>query len=110
MEMITTIDERMSEQATAEAIMPARATALTGERELRKRVWSLAGPVIGENFLETLLGSVDTVMDDQVSSIVHCLSLKAHSRKAQRDSERPHRHMHALDASGRVRAAQGGAH
>jgi putative MATE family efflux protein len=62
MEMITTIDERLSEQATSEAAMPAHTPALTGERELRKRVWSLAGPVIGENFLETLLGIVDTVL------------------------------------------------
>ncbi|HJZ46763.1 MAG TPA: MATE family efflux transporter, partial [Roseiflexaceae bacterium] len=31
-------------------------------RELRKRVLGLAGPVIGENFLETLLGIIDTVL------------------------------------------------
>src|ERR671937_1935642 len=62
MEMITTIDERMSERATAESEMPGEAPALIGERVLRKRVWSLAGPVIGENFLETLLGIVDTVL------------------------------------------------
>jgi putative MATE family efflux protein len=30
--------------------------------ELRRRVWGLAGPVIGENFLETLLGIVDTLL------------------------------------------------
>jgi multidrug resistance protein, MATE family len=29
---------------------------------LRQRVWGLAGPVIGENFLETLLGIVDTLL------------------------------------------------
>jgi len=62
MEMITAIDERMSERATSELEMPAEATALIGERELRKRVLGLAGPVIGENFLETLLGIVDTVL------------------------------------------------
>src|SRR5262245_48895515 len=62
MEMITTIDERMSEQATSQSEIPAHSPALTGERELRKRVWGLAGPVIGENFLETLLGIVDTVL------------------------------------------------
>jgi putative MATE family efflux protein len=32
------------------------------ERALRRRVWALAGPVIGENFLETLLGIVDTLL------------------------------------------------
>jgi multidrug resistance protein, MATE family len=62
MEMITTIDERLSERATSEARLPAEMPAVTGERELRKRVWSLAGPVIGENFLETLLGIVDTLL------------------------------------------------
>src|SRR5512138_1004433 len=62
MEMITAIDERMSERATSELEMPAEATVLIGERELRKRVLGLAGPVIGENFLETLLGIVDTVL------------------------------------------------
>src|SRR5215212_5199117 len=31
-------------------------------RALRKRVWGLAAPVIGENFLETLLGIVDTLL------------------------------------------------
>jgi multidrug resistance protein, MATE family len=62
MEMITTIDERMSEQASSESAMSAHSPVLTGERELRKRVWGLAGPVIGENFLETLLGIVDTLL------------------------------------------------
>src|SRR5215212_1018773 len=31
-------------------------------RALRRRVWGLAAPVIGENFLETLLGIVDTLL------------------------------------------------
>ena len=29
---------------------------------MRQRVWDLAWPVIGENFLETLLGIVDTFL------------------------------------------------
>src|SRR5262247_3886345 len=62
MEMITTIDERMSERATSELEMPTEATTLIGKRELRKRVLGLAGPVIGENCLETLLGVVDTLL------------------------------------------------
>ena len=48
MEMITTLDERISERATPERETPA---ALMSERELRKRVLGLAWPVIGENFL-----------------------------------------------------------
>src|SRR5215467_667655 len=62
MGMITTIDERMSERATSELEMPAEATTLIGRREIRKRVIGLAAPVIGENFLETLLGIVDTML------------------------------------------------
>src|SRR3954449_949145 len=31
-------------------------------RALRRRVWGLAAPVIGENCLETLLGIVDTLL------------------------------------------------
>jgi putative MATE family efflux protein len=60
MEMISAIDERRPETAHLER--PAHSTASAGERELRKRVIGLAGPVIGENFLETLLGIVDTML------------------------------------------------
>jgi MATE family, multidrug efflux pump len=52
----------MSERANTEPETLTQPAPVTGERELRKRVWSLAGPVIGENFLETLLGVVDTVL------------------------------------------------
>src|SRR5262245_40255153 len=52
-EMIATSEERMSKLANAESSREARA--------LRRRVWGLAAPVIGENFLETLLGIVDTL-------------------------------------------------
>jgi multidrug resistance protein, MATE family len=47
---------------TSELEMPAEATALIGGHDLRKRVFGLAWPVIGENFLETLLGIVDTIL------------------------------------------------
>src|SRR5215475_16208051 len=60
--MMTTIDERRSELATIEREVPARSMASIDGRELRKRVLGLAGPVIGENFLETLLGIIDTVL------------------------------------------------
>src|SRR5919202_1912938 len=50
--MITAIEKRKSELANIE----------TEGRELRRRVWGLAGPVIGENFLETLLGVIDTLL------------------------------------------------
>jgi len=62
MEMMTAIDERIPELASLESDRPAQPKVLIGERELRKRVLGLAGPVIGENFLETLLGIVDTVL------------------------------------------------
>src|SRR6266496_2516623 len=62
MEMMTAIDERIAELANLESDRPAQPTVLIGKRELRKRVLGLAGPVIGENFLETLLGIVDTVL------------------------------------------------
>jgi len=52
----------MSERANTEPETLTQPAPVTSERELRKRVWSLAGPVIGENFLETLLGVVDTVL------------------------------------------------
>jgi multidrug resistance protein, MATE family len=62
MEMMTAIDERIPDFSNHETDRPAQPTVLIGERELRKRVLGLAGPVIGENFLETLLGIVDTVL------------------------------------------------
>jgi len=52
----------MSERANTEPETLTQPAPLVGERELRKRVWGLAGPVIGENFLETLLGVVDTLL------------------------------------------------
>src|SRR5215510_4674955 len=62
MEMMTAIDERIPEFSNHESDRQAQPPVLIGERELRKRVMGLAGPVIGENFLETLLGIVDTVL------------------------------------------------
>ena len=40
----------------------SEAAPLISEREVRTRVFGLAWPVIGENFLETLLGIVDTLL------------------------------------------------
>ena len=60
--MIATSEEGISELATTEPLTPAQPAASIAPRELRKRVLGLAGPVIGENFLETLLGIVDTVL------------------------------------------------
>jgi len=62
MEMMTTLDERISERATSHRETPAESTKSIAEREMRKRVLGLAWPVIGENFLETLLGIVDTLL------------------------------------------------
>lgn len=37
-------------------------TIVENEPSLRRRVWALAWPVIGENFLQTMLGIVDTIL------------------------------------------------
>ncbi len=60
--MIATNEERLSHLPTPESQeLTAPASSLEA-RQLHKRVWGLAGPVIGENFLETLLGIVDTLL------------------------------------------------
>ncbi|MFL5800163.1 MAG: MATE family efflux transporter [Roseiflexaceae bacterium] len=41
---------------------PAQPAPSVAARAVRRRVWELAGPVIGENFLETLLGIIDTLL------------------------------------------------
>src|SRR6476660_7650401 len=51
--------------ATPQHVEPQLLDALAASSEaraLRRRVWGLAAPVIGENFLETLLGIVDTLL------------------------------------------------
>src|SRR5215211_1235965 len=60
--MIVATEERVSELANIEPETPAEAAPLISEREVRTRVFGLAWPVIGENFLETLLGIVDTLL------------------------------------------------
>src|SRR5262245_7887390 len=62
MEMMTALDERTPEFTNRDPNRPAGPTALIGKHDLRRRVLGLAGPVIGENFLETLLGIVDTLL------------------------------------------------
>jgi multidrug resistance protein, MATE family len=57
--MIATRNKRIAELASPE---PQLSAAPSEARVLRKRVWGLAAPVIGENFLETLLGIVDTLL------------------------------------------------
>ena len=47
------LDPAVAERATAWA---------SAQPSLQRRVLGLAGPVIGENLLETLLGIVDTVL------------------------------------------------
>src|SRR5262245_32426796 len=60
--MLATREERVSKLTTPEPQASAAPAASREARELRRRVWGLAGPVIGENFLETLLGIVDTLL------------------------------------------------
>src|SRR4051794_12596839 len=60
--MIATKAERISKLLTPDPQASAALASSREAREVRKRVWVLAGPVIGENFLETLLGIVDTLL------------------------------------------------
>src|SRR4051794_5741929 len=55
--MIAIRKERIAQRSNSEA-----QTRSAEARALRIRVWGLAAPVIGENFLETLLGIVDTLL------------------------------------------------
>src|SRR3982751_2647532 len=60
--MIATTQKRLSKLFTPERKVSAALASSLQARELRRRVWGLAGPVIGENFLETLLGIIDTLL------------------------------------------------
>jgi putative MATE family efflux protein len=60
--MITTTKKRMPDLAITVSQAPAQPAPSVAAVELRRRVWRLAGPVIGENFLETLLGIIDTLL------------------------------------------------
>jgi MATE family multidrug resistance protein len=60
--MLATREKRLSHLPTPEPKQSATLAPYLEARELRRRVWGLAGPVIGENFLETLLGIVDTLL------------------------------------------------
>jgi multidrug resistance protein, MATE family len=60
--MIATIEDRIAGLPITEPEAPAQPASSLAAREVRRRVWGLAGPVIGENFLETLLGIIDTLL------------------------------------------------
>src|ERR1041385_5936532 len=60
--MLASRKERVVQLPTAVSQARAALESSSEARDLRRRVWSLAGPVIGENFLETLLGIVDTLL------------------------------------------------
>jgi hypothetical protein len=55
--MLATTEKRRANLPTTEVEESAALAEAVGARELRRRVWGLAGPVIGENFLETMLAS-----------------------------------------------------
>src|SRR6476469_3415884 len=59
--MIATRNKHIVTPHHAEPQLDALAASAEA-RALRKRVWGLAAPVIGENFLETLLGIIDTIL------------------------------------------------
>src|SRR5690242_16714910 len=56
------IADTSHEEPTSEPQPPDHGAEPPDQRTLRRRVLSLAGPVIGENFLETLLGIIDTLL------------------------------------------------
>src|SRR6476660_5491027 len=60
--MIATRNKRIATSHHAEPQLLDASAASSEARALRKRVWGLAAPVIGENFLETLLGIIDTLL------------------------------------------------
>ncbi len=60
--MLATTDERRVKLPTPAPEAPAALAPSVGARALRRRVWGLAGPVIGENCFETLLGIIDTLL------------------------------------------------
>ena len=60
--MLAARKESIAKRPTAVSHVPPQPASSLEARELRRRVWGLAGPVIGENFLETLLGIVDTLL------------------------------------------------
>ncbi|HJZ48518.1 MAG TPA: MATE family efflux transporter [Roseiflexaceae bacterium] len=63
-ETVIELENNLPELPGADATAQPNGAEATGEpiepRALRKRVLGLAGPIIGENFLETLLGIIDT--------------------------------------------------
>src|SRR4051812_17883065 len=57
-ETLIELEDNLPELPGAEP--PAASAAPIEPRAMRQRVLGLAGPIIGENFLETLLGIIDT--------------------------------------------------
>src|SRR5215210_5039900 len=60
--MIATRNKHIAKPQNAEPQLLDAFAASSEARALRRRVWGLAAPVIGENFLETLLGIVDMLL------------------------------------------------
>jgi len=59
-ETLIEVEHNLPALQAAEPDLPAQGAEATDARALRRRVLGLAGPIIGENFLETLLGIIDT--------------------------------------------------
>jgi putative MATE family efflux protein len=59
-ETLIEVEHNLPALQAAEPDLPVQGAEATDARALRRRVLGLAGPIIGENFLETLLGIIDT--------------------------------------------------
>ena len=79
--MIATRNKHIVTPHHAEPQLDALAASAEA-RALRKRVWGLAAPVIGENFLETLLGIVDTLLVAGLGAVA--IAVRADSRAPYR--------------------------
>lgn len=67
--MLSITEQELSSIQPDDSEKPDRAVPEIDQRAVRRRVFGLAWPVIGENFLETLLGIIDTLLVAGIGSV-----------------------------------------